>query len=250
MARKYFSEHTRAKHTYQFFKDRRNDPKWHDEYLAVRSKRNRTIAIEGILLVVLSLAVILWWHNSVSQPYVAENTSTTSADSKINRPKKKKNGLGRFIKKQVKTAKKDIASAKPNSSQQANTDNQQKVQNYILHKGFEIGPKLYDGEPIDKAMEERKAPQNSVHDGTVTLYFANSEIVEQSFIGSYNPKFESHYRITPNELIVRNDHIPYEINNGQVIFKNWLVKDGSHTVTYEIRNYPGAKEDIDSKPAR
>lgn len=97
-------------------------------------------------------------------------------------------------------------------------------------------------------MSEGKAPQNSVHDGTITIYFANSKTVQETLLGSYNPKFEKTYQVTQKEIIFDGNHIPYEINNDQVTFKNWIVKSGKHQVTYEMRPYPGAKEYIDNKP--
>lgn len=252
MSKKYFSEHTRSKHTYQFFKDRRNDPKWHDEYLEVRAQRNRSILINSILGVAVLVIGTVWWHNSTAQPKVSPETSSISSQSKPNKAGKthsKGNAVNNFVNKRVKKVKKAFSSAESTiSGQKTNSNKQQKVRNYILHKGYQIGPKLYDGQPIDQAMSEGKAPQNSVHDGTITIYFANSKTVQETLLGSYNPKFEKNYQVSQKEIIFDGNHIPYEINNDQVTFKNWIVKSGKHQFTYEMRPYPGAKEYIDNKP--
>jgi hypothetical protein len=54
MVKKYLSRQTRSAHTYQFYKERRDDPRWHDDFLKIRTKRRirafTQIAILSLLI--------------------------------------------------------------------------------------------------------------------------------------------------------------------------------------------------------
>ncbi|WP_317759785.1 hypothetical protein [Liquorilactobacillus mali] len=43
--KKYSSQKTRSQHTYQFFKDRRNDPAWQEEFLRVKTIQRRNFIL-------------------------------------------------------------------------------------------------------------------------------------------------------------------------------------------------------------
>lgn len=62
MAKKYMSEHTRAKHSYKFFKERRNDPEWQEEFYEVRRLHWRSIFIKSIITVVLVIVFGIMHH--------------------------------------------------------------------------------------------------------------------------------------------------------------------------------------------
>ncbi|BDR60959.1 hypothetical protein [Lactobacillus xylocopicola] len=246
MAKKYLSQHSRTRHTYQFFKERRNDPKWHDDYLRIRSLRLRLFLIQGMVVILLAIigGAFLKQHTA-NQSQVPSSTTITSTKPH----KTKKSSIGEKIKKNMRATQHTITKSIPSNHRQTKkSDNKTIVRNFILHQGYQIEPKLVDNEPIDKAMADGKAPQNAVHDGVVTVYFADSSTVMETLLGSDNPKFESRYYITENKLVLGKHRIPYKINGTQVLFKKWLENFDGHEYTYEFKSYPGAKQLIDSKP--
>lgn len=55
MARKYSTSFNNAPPTYQFYKDRRHDPRWHQAFIEVRRRRY----IEGLLLIAAVLVAFI-----------------------------------------------------------------------------------------------------------------------------------------------------------------------------------------------
>lgn len=85
MARKYLSKRTQTKHTYEFYKERRNSSQWRDDFLEVRSKRRIEIAIE-IFVVLLVVVVGMLYSSKKGNPQeIAKQseseTSTTVSSS-------------------------------------------------------------------------------------------------------------------------------------------------------------------------
>lgn len=99
MVKKYLSQSTRTKHTYEFYKERRDNPQWQDDFLKVRSMRRRNLIIQTIVgIVVISVGGLFFVkdgllrtsgrkQNSISQesktiePSVkAESSSHLSSD--------------------------------------------------------------------------------------------------------------------------------------------------------------------------
>lgn len=59
--KKYSSQKTRSQHTYQFFKDRRNDPAWHADFLRVRTIRRRNFILKsGLSLLILLIGFTIF----------------------------------------------------------------------------------------------------------------------------------------------------------------------------------------------
>ncbi|MBA1393805.1 hypothetical protein EQ500_07990 [Lactobacillus sp. XV13L] len=251
MAKKYMSQHTRTRHTYRFFKERRNDPRWHDDYVRVHSLRTRSLVIQAVLLTMLiTVGYLFWQHNFTNQSNsVHENRINSAQKSKINQKEIKNTDQHRS--EQLNGTQHQSASAKPKQSehrQEKLTNNQRIVQNFLINTGYQIEPILFNNEPITQAMDEGKAPQNSVHDGLMTVYFVDSSAALETFIGTYNPKFKTQYHVTENELVIGKHHIPYSISNNHVYFRNWVEGFENHKYTYKFTPDPNAKEFIDSKP--
>ncbi|WP_409022290.1 hypothetical protein ACE83Q_01030 [Dellaglioa sp. P0083] len=57
MAKTYLSKGTRTKHTYEFYKDRQDNPQWRDDFLRVRLIRRRMIILR-LLFVILVIGII------------------------------------------------------------------------------------------------------------------------------------------------------------------------------------------------
>ncbi|MFT8425012.1 MAG: hypothetical protein ABF682_04050 [Liquorilactobacillus sp.] len=83
----YPSKRTRSQHTYTFYKERRTDPAWREDYLRVRSIRQRTFIIEIALGIIFIFAGILIFNESQKQitrnsnNYAANSSQTTTQDS-------------------------------------------------------------------------------------------------------------------------------------------------------------------------
>ena len=53
MTKKYLSARTRTKHTYAFYKERRNNPQWRDDFIQVRSQRRKALFIQTIVILII-----------------------------------------------------------------------------------------------------------------------------------------------------------------------------------------------------
>lgn len=118
----------------------------------------------------------------------------------------------------------------------------------IFNKGFRYSLIKYDGMDVDTAMKNG-APQNLIHDGTFYYYFLDTNQVETTAIGAYNPKSIFSYEISDSELTLSPTiKIPIEERDGKRSLKTTFEKkvDG-HTLTYEFIEDSTAKNYIDSK---
>ncbi|WP_235688018.1 hypothetical protein [Latilactobacillus fragifolii] len=88
MAKKYLSKWTRTKHTYEFYKQRRNSPQWRDDFLAVRSKRRTEIAIQAFVILLIVAGGAFYFSKKGSAQHIARpaelKTSTTTENSRSN----------------------------------------------------------------------------------------------------------------------------------------------------------------------
>ncbi|QAR35894.1 hypothetical protein [Latilactobacillus curvatus] len=95
MARKYLSTSTRTKHTYAFYKERRDNPQWHDDFIQVRSQRRKELIIE----VIVSLTIVVVGAGYFSQKdgtkgigtYKKEAVTKSSVTAKINTEESERN---------------------------------------------------------------------------------------------------------------------------------------------------------------
>lgn len=95
MAKKYLSNQTRTSHTYEFYKDRQDNPKWRDDFLNVRAIRRRNIIIQSFFgLIILGILVIFGLYfmagkntaknmQTQSDSTLSSKTSGESADSVV-----------------------------------------------------------------------------------------------------------------------------------------------------------------------
>lgn len=125
------------------------------------------------------------------------------------------------------------------------------IQNIIAGKSFDIAPVLYDGEDVDKAMNENKAPQNLVHDGVAKGYFYDSSTVHLTGLGTYSGEYSNPYTINNKTINIGSQdykNIPYSLNGNSISFQNWQTKtsDG-HTITWQMKWDNNAQSYVDSK---
>lgn len=65
MARTYPNDRTGARHTYKFYKQRRNDSKWHDTFIEVRSIRRWETFFTIVILVLLLLIGLVIFRDKI-----------------------------------------------------------------------------------------------------------------------------------------------------------------------------------------
>lgn len=117
-----------------------------------------------------------------------------------------------------------IASSQP--------DNLALAQQQLVGKSFSLAPVLFDGQAVNQAMDENKAPQNLVHDGGAYISFTSDSTAFVELAGSYRPNYEDEYTMTNETITVANQTIPYSITNGVLTFDSWTTELDGHTITW------------------
>lgn len=97
----------------------------------------------------------------------------------------------------------------------------------LMNHGFSVSPRLYNGQDAGEAMEQRKAPQNLVHDYSHYGYFADAVKLQVTAPGGYVPVWTGGYQLTATELIMsinmpnspaRPLRFAYHLQDGQPVF--------------------------------
>ncbi|WP_054776726.1 hypothetical protein [Lacticaseibacillus saniviri] len=112
-------------------------------------------------------------------------------------------------------------------------------------------PVLYNGIPVDKAMNNPKTPQNLVHDGYQYGYFKNGNTVRMTGLGNYVGVSSRSYSLDSHYLTIWGNKIPYSVNGSRVSFGTWKNSWGSATVTMKMQissNSAADRANVDSKP--
>ncbi|WP_208422249.1 hypothetical protein [Latilactobacillus fragifolii] len=270
MVKKYLSTRTRTKHTYAFYKERRNNPQWHDDFIQVRSQRRKGIAVE----IIISLGVLLIGGIFFSQRDHANiSASNESTETSSMRLVKAQSNSSESTKSESGNASSESSTQKSESSKSASmatqdeTDiqnsNESRVNNEktvedsdskaVIEKsigtGFQLMPILYNGEDVEQAMNKNVAPQNLVHDNFMIGYLKDNKIARVSSIGA---AYNQNYEITDSILTIGDHQFKYQINDDQTVsFENEekSYPDGS-TVTWQLTKEQNARQTVDSKPTQ
>lgn len=134
------------------------------------------------------------------------------------------------------------------SSSQASSSSTRltQVKQQLIGQGFVIMPKLYDGENVDQAMAEDKAPQNTVHDGYSYLVFSNDTTLQRTKNG-YIKVENLPYTVTEQTINISNYYkIPYSLTNGTLSFKPVNNQVQGHTYTFEFKPDSSAQQMLDN----
>lgn len=135
---------------------------------------------------------------------------------------------------QASQSSSSVSSSSSSASSQATSSESTIVTQFVMRRTFTIQPQLYNGEPVDKAMDEQKAPQNIVHDYTVLVNFDHSSQALLKYILEIHPRHVS-YTANNGVLKVGKYSIPYTINGHSVTFLPWKESDGQGgTITYRF----------------
>lgn len=253
MAKKYHGRHSRPKHTYQFYKERQNDPKWRNDFIEARSKRRKSIVVKSLaVLIVICVATFFVFRQSRVKN---DDTSSASSQSRSNqysssdKDSQKSNTLSSNTAQQSShpySSESSLSSstAKISSSETSSTTNNTTTVKRFLQNGFEITPILYNGEDVNKAMNEGKAPQNTVHDGFVLGYLKDDSIARLSSMGA---AYNQPYKISESTLTIGDFQFNYSKNGNSVTFDTYKksYSDGS-TITWQLSSDPGVKDSVDS----
>lgn len=81
MAKKYLSKRTRTKHTYEFYKQRRNSPQWRDDFLEVRKKRRTEIAIQAFVILLIVASGAFYFSKKGSSQHIARSTGAQTSST-------------------------------------------------------------------------------------------------------------------------------------------------------------------------
>lgn len=77
---KYSSQRTRTQHTYEFFKERQNDPAWRDDFLRIQAirRRNRLLKIGLSFLLLLAIFIIFKVNQTSITALISHKTNQTA----------------------------------------------------------------------------------------------------------------------------------------------------------------------------
>ena len=185
--------------------------------------------------------------------HASSNTTSSSKASSVKKvSEKKKTSLKKKSSEAESTSKTVSASSSQNSDSSTTSSHESSTQNtdlaevkqQLIGKSFTITPTQFDGEDVDQAMDEQKAPQNTVHDGVGVVNFDNDTTASSAMLGSVNVTTSS-YTISDHLIKVANYEIPYTITNDSLNFNNWQTESAGHTITWTCKLDPGAKSKID-----
>lgn len=274
MAKKYLSKRTRTKHTYEFYKQRRNSPQWRDDFLEVRKKRRIEIAIQALIILLIVVGGVFYFSNKgssqrrIAKPSEVETSTTTSSsvastsqsddetNSSVNSNQDESTGNDDSQLTSSSEAQASTPSTESSTSQSAYSSSEDSkysgdelvVKKYI-NDGFIIMLVTYNGEDATKAMEENKAPQNLIHDGYTDGYIKDDQTVRLSHMGAAS---DGNYDISNGILSIKQGasrhSFRYTVNNGVVEFENENISepDGAK-VDFQIKPAPGARATVDSQ---
>ncbi|MFC6293943.1 hypothetical protein ACFQH1_01660 [Lactiplantibacillus daoliensis] len=183
-------------------------------------------------------------------------SSNTAGSSKVSSVKKVSEKKETSLKKKSSEAASTSITVSASSSQNSDSattsshessshyTNLAEVKQQLIGKSFTITPTQFDGEDVDQAMDEQKAPQNTVHDGIGFINFDNDTTASSVMLGSVNVA-TNFYTISDHLIKVANYEIPYTLTNDSLNFNNWQTESGGHTITWTCKLDPGAKSKID-----
>lgn len=254
MAKTYLSNKTRAQHTYAFFKNRKDDPEWHDEFIRIRGIRRREKLIQTVIGLITIVVLFVGWHGY--KAVTAGNNIVPSADkvatssSKISKPEKdsvvdesstESDNVTASDSSSVDKSSSESTSSGVSSSSSHNEDSSNQnaesteVTRQLVGKHFIIVPTEYDGIDITKAMDDGKAPVSTFHDTHLEGIFVNSSEVKITYsMGVTN--VVDRYRVKDSIISFGAYRVPYVLSNGAVNVPLWEEKmSNGHTMTMQMK---------------
>lgn len=266
MTKKYLSARTRTKHTYAFYKERRNNPQWHDDFIQVRSQRRKALFIQTIVILIIIAGGAVYFSKATPMKRVVEQSATSSSTTARTESTKEPSADPAIAirhnssdEEQASTSESSNSMASTESSNDnrdttssttmADDDVDQKVVKEYIANGFLMAPVKYNGEDATEAMEANRAPQNLIHDGYTNGYIKDDTTVRLAHMGAAS---DGSYQIKDGILVIQlgaSQHkFRYSVNNGSVSFENEKLDepDGA-SVEFQLKKDTNAREVVDSR---
>ncbi len=191
-------------------------------------KRARLFWIVGVVGFMALIAGGLAYVYSGSD---SQATSSASSPKRLDQP----------------TQNSSYSKATTKSSTDAIQSSQATVQTDLTGIGFQIMPVRFNGEDVTQAMEENKAPQNTVHDGAQLGYFKNATQARLSGLARYFYARTDTYAVRQDILYLGSWRIPLSIANGIIQATQWDTKDlDGNTITWKIEPLQDAQTQVEA----
>ncbi|MFT9455674.1 MAG: hypothetical protein ABF575_00125 [Liquorilactobacillus hordei] len=223
MSKKHFSQNSTKKNTYQII---------------------ISIIVGVVIIISVSSFFILRGLNSNLTSKISSTSSTDTSKIKKVTGSKKFSSTSDDPSSYSNSVTENNQKSSSNFGDTTNSINSVSIAKKFLANGFSIGPILYNGENVDQAMDEGKAPQNTVHDNAKLGYILNDSEIRAM---SMNSAHSQDYSITDTTITIGDITFNYSINNDSPIFSttNKTYADNS-TLTWQLSSAPNAKEYVDA----
>ncbi|WP_424320440.1 hypothetical protein ACPD8N_06660 [Lacticaseibacillus chiayiensis] len=213
-----------------------------------RRKKSHWKAV-GIVIAFLTVISVSFYIGAryAASPQNQNLSSRISSHSLIKSTKQSEPGKS----EKSSTSTPSKASEQPEKEQ----DTASLAHSYIIGKGFSVVPELYDGENVNQAMAENKAPQNSVHDGALYGYFKDANSARLTGLGAHVGSYSANYTVDNHNIVLTLSNsavppkvIPYTLNaDGTVLLKNLNTNFDGHTLTSKVNFDDQARAYVDQK---
>lgn len=118
----------------------------------------------------------------------------------------------------------------------------------LVGLGFQIVPVLFNGEAVDQAMNENKAPQNLVHDGVMLGYFTNQTQARVSGMARYLYAHTIGYSVNGKVLAMNGWQILLSVSDHQIQPVQWKASDqDGNTITWKLEPLDDAKTEVEAR---
>ncbi|MFT8425374.1 MAG: hypothetical protein ABF630_07905 [Liquorilactobacillus sp.] len=223
MSKKHFNQNSTKKYTYQIV---------------------ISIIIGIVIIISTSSFLILRGLNSNLSSEVSSTSSTDTSKIKKVKGSKRASSNSDVSSSYSNAVTENPQKSSSSSSNTTSSADSTSIAKKFLANGFSIGPILYNGENVDQAMDENKAPQNTVHDNAKIGYILNDSEVR---VLSMNSAYSQNYSITDTTITIGDINFNYSINNGSPIFSTTdkTYADNS-TLTWQLSSTPNAKKYVDT----
>lgn len=151
-------------------------------------------------------------------------------------------------KKLPKSSSKATSKASRSTKKSNRTTSSSTVAPELVGLGFQISPVLFNGEAVDQAMAENKAPQNLFHDGVMLGYFADQTQARVSGMARYLYAHTIGYSVNGKVLAMNGWQIPLSVSDHQIQTVQWKASDqDGNTITWKLEPLDDAKTEVEAR---
>lgn len=195
-----------------------------------QSGRRRIVIILEVMVPIVLIAGGLAYAYSGSEHKPTQSQSLSSQKAKTTA-------------KQTSKTNKSSVNSRPSTS----SSSQETTAPDLTGIGFQIMPVLFNGEDVNTAMNENKAPQNTVHDGAQLGYFSSRTQARVSGIAGYMYAHTVSYGIDGDTLAFNGWNIPLNVVNGEIQPVQFDAKDyEGNMITWKIEPLSDAQATVEA----